>query len=147
MGAVASTNWLCQHLTAVAKRAQKDATSRLSHGSCSWSGTLTGRANRLAPRDCTCYAASGECGSDQFRQRRAFGQGLRAAGRVGDRRRLGVETHVAVERREDVAEADRPVLRIAADAVGRADHLTGLHPAAGQDRAADRLPVVASALL
>ena len=48
-----------------------------------------------------------------------------------------------VERGEDFAEVDAAICNLAAEPVRRADDLAGLHPAAGEQRAADLRPVIA----
>ena len=88
------------------------------------------------------------CGSDEFRQRRGIilGQVLRSAGKVCQRRLMGIDPQVVVEGGEQLAPGDRPGDRLARDLVGRPDHLPGLHPAAGQQRTVHLRPVVAADL-
>src|SRR5207248_10760095 len=57
-----------------------------------------------------------------------------------------VEAEVVIKRGEDVLEGDGPVLRDLAQPVGLADDLAGPQPAAGQQGAGDRRPVVATAI-
>ena len=80
------------------------------------------------------------------RLRIVFDEILRPAVQVGERRGVGVDAQVVVERGEHLAERHRPVDRFAAQAVGRADHLPGPHAAAGQQRAVHLRPVVAARL-
>jgi len=84
------------------------------------------------------------CGSDEFRQRLGIilGQVLRSAGKVCQRRLMGIDPQVVVEGGEQLAPGDRPGDRLARDLVGCPDHLPGPHPAAGQQRAIHLRPVV-----
>src|SRR5436190_2402588 len=61
--------------------------------------------------------------SHELLHRRATGihQILRPAAQVGDRDFAHVDAEVVIERGEDVAELDRPIGGLAAQAIGRAD--------------------------
>ena len=61
-----------------------------------------------------------------------FDQVLRAACRVGDSRRAGVDAEVLVDRRDDFLHVNRAVEGVLAESVSGADGLAGSHAAAGQ---------------
>src|SRR5688572_439225 len=69
---------------------------------------------------------------------------LRAAAEVEFADGAQVEAEVVIERGPDFLEADGPADRVLAQAVGRADDLTGPHAAAGEQGARDLRPVVAA---
>ena len=60
---------------------------------------------------------------------------LRATAEVRNRHFAHVNAEVVIERGEDVAELDRPVRSFAPEPIRRANHLPGLHAAAGQQPA------------
>src|SRR2546426_5292587 len=72
---------------------------------------------------------------------------LRATAEVGERDFAHVDAEVVIERGEDVAELDRPVRCLAAEAISRANHLPGLHAAAGQQSAGNTRPMIATGVL
>src|SRR4051812_553976 len=75
--------------------------------------------------------------SHQLRQRigAPLAQVLRPPGEIPDRPRVRVDPGVVAEGGNPLALRALPPHRLARDPVGRADHLPGLHPAAGQQRA------------
>src|SRR5438477_8907662 len=84
--------------------------------------------------------------SNQFLHRLAPGvhEVLRTTAEVVDGDFAHVNAEVVIKRREHVAELNRTLSRFAAEPVGGANHLTGLHPAAGQQSARHARPMVAS---
>ena len=60
---------------------------------------------------------------------------------------VNINSQVVVKRSEDLLEMHRPVVGVAAQAVGGTNHMSGLHAAAGQQRAGDIRPVIASCIL
>ncbi len=56
---------------------------------------------------------------------------VRAAGKISDLRRGQIDSHVVIKRGEDFLEMDRAIDGLAAEAIGAADDLAGLHIAAG----------------
>src|SRR5256885_1997888 len=70
--------------------------------------------------------------SNQFLHRLAAGvhEVLRTTAEVVDGDFAHVDAEVVIKRREHVAELNRTLSRFAAEPVGGADHLAGLHPAA-----------------
>src|SRR5262245_35573606 len=87
--------------------------------------------------------------SHQFLHRHTarIDQILRATAQVSNRDLAHVDAEVVVERREDVAELDWPVGGLAAQAIRRANHLSGLHPAAGQQPTRNSRPMIAAGVL
>src|SRR5882672_2677893 len=71
---------------------------------------------------------------------------VRTAGEVRDRRLVGVDPQVAVQRGENLLETHGTLGSVLAQPVGRADHLSRPQPTAGQHGAGDLRPVVAAAL-
>ena len=91
-----------------------------------------------------CLAAAERTWSDNEIQRAriaadqlgsALDEILWAAVEVIERDALRVDAEVVIERREHLAELHRAILGLAAESIGRADHLPGPHPAARQQRA------------
>src|SRR5438876_1006786 len=58
-----------------------------------------------------------------------------------------IDAKIVVKRREDLAKRHRSFVGFASESIGGADDLAGFHSTAGQQRAADARPVVASAVL
>src|SRR5437879_3168273 len=101
---------------------------------------------RQALRDSFDIRLSSFVISNELFHRRAAGinQVLRPSGEVCDGRLAHVDPEIVVKRGEDFAKEDWALDRFTAPAVGRADDLARLHAAAGQQRAGDFRPVVAS---
>src|SRR6185369_12844230 len=69
---------------------------------------------------------------------------LRTAGQIGDGGFIHVDAQVVIKRGKDFAELYGPVNWLAAQAVGRANNLSGFHPAAGEQSTGSFWPVIAS---
>src|SRR5207248_2838516 len=69
---------------------------------------------------------------------------LRPAAQIGDRDLAHVNAQVVIEGGEDVAELDWSIGGFSAQPIGGADHLAGLHAAAGEQSARDARPMVAA---
>ena len=71
---------------------------------------------------------------------------LRPAGEVGELRAGNIDAQLLIERREDVAEMNRPGAWLLAPAVGGAEDLAVTHAAAGYEGTANPWPVIAAAV-
>src|SRR6266536_3462679 len=67
---------------------------------------------------------------------------LRPAAQIGDGDLAHVDAEVVIERGEDVAELDRPLRCLAAQAIRGPDYLAGFHAAASEHAARDARPMV-----
>src|SRR5262245_9074731 len=77
---------------------------------------------------------------------RVFGKNRRRAVEDVAHDGVWVDAEVVVDGGEDVAEMDRVLRGVTADAVGGAEHLAGGHAAARHDAVVDRSPMVAASV-
>src|SRR6266446_10692815 len=76
-----------------------------------------------------------------------FDEVVRGTAEVGECDFARVDAEVVIERGEDIAELDRPVRCLAAQAIRRANHLPGLHAATGKQPTGDTRPMIATGVL
>src|SRR5581483_8627843 len=85
--------------------------------------------------------------AEQPRDRFPAGHGLRDLARqTGDEADLAHVEQRVQDRRQQVRDADRLAVRLAAVAAGAADHLAHAQPATGQQQRGEVAPVVAAAV-